>query len=292
MNLAYIVSAYKLPDQLARLVTRLNTESSHFFIHVDRKTDDATYRRMVTLLRPLSNVVFLEQHRCYYGGFGHVRATLKGITEIFRRRVTFDYAILLTGQDYPIRSNQEIADFFAAHHDQSFMNHFPLPFDEWDRGGLDRIDCWHLRPRGRYFRIRSRQGLRLTRRFPLGLRPFGGSPYWCLTSECIDYIHHFLQRTPRYTRFFGCVDVPDEIFFQTIVLNSPLAHTVVNDDLRYLEWRDPALAGGPAVLGEHDFRKIMSSSKLFARKFDMTQDAEILELIDAEVGSDRSSARA
>lgn len=86
--------------------------------------------------------------------------------------------------------------------------------------------------------------------------------------------------------------MPDEIFFQTIVLNSPLAHTVVNDDLRYLEWRDPALAGGPAVLGEHDFRKIMSSSKLFARKFDMTQDAEILELIDAEVGSDRSSARA
>jgi hypothetical protein len=42
MNLAYVLSAYKLPDQLIRLVLKLNSETSHFFVHVDRKTDDAT----------------------------------------------------------------------------------------------------------------------------------------------------------------------------------------------------------------------------------------------------------
>jgi hypothetical protein len=35
--------------------------------------------------------------------------------------------------------------------------------------------------------------------------------------------------------------VPDELFFQTIIMNSEHRHTVVNDDLRYLDWtREPA----------------------------------------------------
>jgi hypothetical protein len=46
------------------------------------------------------------------------------------------------------------------------------------------------------------------------------------------------------------------------------------------------VAGGPAVLGEHDFHKIVGSAKLFARKFDGSQDAAILDLIDATI-SDR-----
>src|SRR5215204_5633242 len=48
MSLAYIVSAYQLPDQLARLVAALDSQTCHFYIHVDRKTDDAVYRRIMT----------------------------------------------------------------------------------------------------------------------------------------------------------------------------------------------------------------------------------------------------
>ena len=72
------------------------------------------------------------------------------------------------------------------------------------------------------------------------------------------------------------------MFFHTIILNSPLQESVVNDDLRFLEWRNPETAGGPAILGTDDFGKIIASSKLFARKFDVTQDAEILDMIDKE----------
>ena len=48
---------------------------------------------------------------------------------------------------------------------------------------------------------------------------------------------------PDYVRFFEHVFVPDELFFQTIIMNSPLRDTVENDDLRYLDWsREPAPA--------------------------------------------------
>lgn len=80
-----------------------------------------------------------------FSDFGHVRATIKGIDEIFRRLFPFDYAILLTGQDYPIKSNRQIEDFFRRQEGRSFMQYFPLPADGWDYGGLDRINSWHLR---------------------------------------------------------------------------------------------------------------------------------------------------
>jgi hypothetical protein len=283
VNLAYIVSAYKLPEQLSRLVERLATDASLLLIHVDWKTDEQTYRRMVTSLARFDNVYFLRRHRCDYGGFGHVRATITGIDELVRRRVAFDYVTLLTGQDYPIKSNEQLAEFFRKHQGASFIDHFPLPTDGWEGGGLDRIESWHVRVRGRRLRIRARPRLRLTRRFPPGLRPFGGSSYWSLSRECIEWVHAFLRRRQSYIRFFKYVDVPDEIFFQTIVLNSPLRATLVNDDLRYLEWRNPAVAGGPAVLGKDDLGELARSGKLFARKFDVTQDEEILDLIDSRI---------
>lgn len=285
MNLAYIVSAYKLPEQLVRLVLRLNTDTSKFLIHVDRKTDEAVFRRMTEPLRHLSNVHFLERHRCFYGGFGHVRATLKGIDEIFRQRLPFDYVILLTGQDYPIKSNRHIEEFFSRHEGGSFIEYFPLPSDGWAGGGLDRIGAWHVRLGGTHVRIPGPARGKFRRRLPSGLRPFGGSAYWCLSRESIEYVHAFINRSRSYVRFFKHVNVPDEHFFHTILLNSPLKDTVVNDDLRYLEWRDTDVAGGPAVLRKDDYTNIMDAPELFARKFDVTQDPELLDMIDAAIAA-------
>lgn len=56
----------------------------------------------------------------------------------------------------------------------------------------------------------------------------------------------------------------------------------MNDDLRFINWKDVD-AGSPAVLVKNDFESLASSSKLFARKFDMNIDAEILDMIDREV---------
>jgi len=37
MKIAYIILAHKNPDQIKRLVLRLNTEGTSFFIHIDKK---------------------------------------------------------------------------------------------------------------------------------------------------------------------------------------------------------------------------------------------------------------
>jgi len=283
MKIAYIISAYKNPEQLVRLILRLNSDKTNFLVHVDKKTDKCIFDQIVCDTNHLANVYFLKRYRCYWGGFGHVQATTEGINEIFKRSIPFDCAILLTGQDYPIKTNEQIRTFLQEHDGKSFMEYFCLPSDNWEGGGLQRVELWHLRLRNRLFVFPKKHDSWLKRKFPENFRPFGGSSYWCLPRECITYIHKFTRNNSRFVNFFKFVDVPDEIFFQTIVMNSPLAGSVVNDDLRYIEWNDPN-SGSPAILGRHDFEKIASAPKLFARKFDVNVDAEVLDLIDQELG--------
>jgi hypothetical protein len=281
MRVAYIISAYKLPDQLIRLVRRLSTDSAGFFLHVDKKTNASIYQAMLNGVRDVPGVHFLQRHTCWWGGFGHVAATVEGLHMISRTGQSFDYVILLTGQDYPIKTNTYIDEFLHEHHETPFMEYFALPTQSWTNGGLDRIRSWHFRWK-RYLRVTPDARLPLKRRVPGGLKPFGGSSYWCLPRDCIEYICRFVDSHPSYTRFFKYVDVPDELYFQTIVLNSPFRTRVVNDDLRYTRWNDPESAS-PAVLGMDDLANLRRSTKLFARKFDTAKDRAILDAIDRSI---------
>jgi hypothetical protein len=279
MKLAYIISAYKYPDQLIRLIGRLATGDAQFLVHVDKRTDSAAYRTMVTGAERVASVRFLKRHTSYWGGFGHVAATLEGISELVRNEVEYDYAILLTGQDYPIKSNSHIQRFLRARRGQLFLEYFPLPHPEWQHQGMDRIEGWHWHVRGRYYRLTPGPRFPFKRKIPHGLRPFGGSSYWCLTRDSLEFVDRWTADHPRYVEFFKRVEVPDELFFQTIILNSPFRERVQNDNLRHVEWRDPESAS-PAILGAADFPTLAQSPKLFARKFDMTVDAGVLDLID------------
>jgi hypothetical protein len=274
-RIAYVVSAYKLPHQLERLLRRLAGPGVTFTVHVDRKTPQRDYEAMVGGTRDL-DVHFLPRHICHWGGWGHVRASLKGIDRLVGDEVPFDYVALLTGQDYPLSSPAAIADALGAAGGRSFMSWWPLPRPQWGaRGGLDRYEDWHV-----ITYRRAHLALPLRRSLPLGLTPYGGSPYWFLSRPLVDYVHGFVHENPAFARFFEHVFIPDELFFQTIVINSSLANTVENATLRYADWsREPA----PAVLTARDLDAIAASDALLARKFDETMDAEILDLIDARI---------
>lgn len=57
--------------------------------------------------------------------------------------------------------------------------------------------------------------------------------------------------------FMKYCDASDEIYFQTILLNSPYKDICVNDNLRYINWSKDR--EGPAILVEDDFEEITKS---------------------------------
>jgi hypothetical protein len=271
VRIAYVISAYRSPAQLGRLVRRLHTGAdTAFTVHVDKKTSRGTYAEMRAALDGL-DVRFLPRHACHWGGFGHVEASLKGLRAVMEHEPRPDYVVLLSGQDYPIKSNAFIRDFLDRADGRSFFLHFALPTENWTNGGLDRIRNWHVRYRGLHL------SLPLRRRLPNGLVPWGGSAYWIVSNRAARTILEFVEANPSYVRFFRHVDIPDELFFQTILLNSAEADRCVNFRLHHTEWsRHPA----PAILTGEDYPHLVSSTCLFARKFDPAVDETVLDRVD------------
>jgi core-2/I-Branching enzyme len=276
-RVTYIVIAHKNPHQVVRLLHRLASDRTTFVVHVDRRAGSDVEDAIRNGARALGDVRFLDRRRCFWGGFGMVAATVAAFDELVRGSVAFDHAVLLSGQDYPLRSAADIERFLGAAAGRCFMTHAHLPTPFWPDGGLNRIEQFHLV---------SHHALHLTvpwrRRIPGGLDPFGGGAWHCLARPVVEHVVAFIRSNPTFVRFFEHVLHPDELFFQTIVMNSPFAPTVVDDHLRYVDWADSV--GSPAVLETADLGRLIESDKLFARKFDTAVDSTILDLLDEHIG--------
>jgi hypothetical protein len=279
MRIDYLIRAHTAPEQLARLVQRLDEGDARFYVHVNKLTDDETFEAMKQALGGRDNVVWLPRVACYWGGFSLLEATLVGIEGILASGDPPDYAILLSGQDYPLRPPREIEAFLEARRGRNFLHHFHLPAEGWagEGGGLNRV-------RYPYFeRIRYKTRLLrlpIPRRFPPGLEPYGGMALWALTGEALAGVMRFVAERPDVLRFFRRTKMPDELFFQTVMLSTPLAGSVENEFLHYMDWSEGS--AHPAILRAADLPKLRSSAKLFARKFDASVDTEILDLLDQE----------
>ena len=79
-------------------------------------------------------------------------------------------------------------------------------------------------------------------------------------------------------RFASC---GDEVYKQTIIGNSFLFNSVYDkvDDykgcMRFIDWNK----GNPYIFRSIDFEQLMSSDRMFARKFDEKVDIDIVERI-------------
>jgi hypothetical protein len=279
MQVAYIILCHKLPEQVVRLVRRLQGNHAGFFIHVDRRADVLVYDKIAAEVGPDSNVSMLERQPLTWGSFGHVAATSVALEEIGPSRRPFDVVFLLTGQDYPVRSNAEILAFLQANSGRSFLHAFRVHDVEkspWGERGPNRYRHWHL------YWLRRHLELPARRRMPGRLEPYGGSAYWCLTAEAVDYVCTFMRTNTKFEPFFRHVASPEEMFFQTILMNSPVADRVRADveyGVHYIDWS--VRRSHPRILTVDDLETIRSSTHVFARKFDITVDSSVLDELDS-----------
>jgi hypothetical protein len=275
--------AHQRPESVARLVRRLLAPDHGFFVHYDLNRSDADFQRLVAEFATLPNVYFLKRHRCRWGNAGIVMGMLEGIAELARRNFIYDYAIQLSGQDYPLKTDTEIRARLAA--GGSFMESTSWPMPEWENGrAIKRIENFHLHlPVAPWLRKLGWQPMwqhltvPMKRNIPGGLHPHFGSAFWCLHRSCLKWIHDYVTQHPEYVRFFQPALLPEECFFQTLLMNSPLASSINRRTLTHIEWRPP----WPGIMTLADLPRLQASDCLFARKFDPVVDAEILDALDA-----------
>jgi hypothetical protein len=289
MKPAYIISVHKRPDLVIRLVESLSPNP--ISIHVDKKSE--IFDSLNEALGSHRNVTFLPRHTSYWGLFGSVRSNIEGMKWFVG--TSCDYAISLTGQCYPLKSNDDIELELARLQGKSLIESKKFPVADWgnDYGGYKRLDRFYfsvnhplykkLRPFDVISRglgsdevLRQVRHIRLWRRKPpLNMHPYGGSAYWCLSRQCVEYVLGFLHAHPEVLRFFSTTFAPDEMFFQTILANSPFEEDVTSSLIHYTEWSEKK--SNPVILGKAQIHAAIASGAWFGRKL---EDIEALDYIE------------
>jgi Core-2/I-Branching enzyme len=301
MRLAYIVLAHRAPKQVALLLSALRSSSARLYLHVDRRMPLKPFTRAVSAIG-VHDAVVLPRHASRWGGIEVVDATLDG----FSRGLAdgCEYFVLISGQDFPLRPSDEIVAYLASSQARSYLQYWPVEASVHRFHGRDRTEFYayyvfgrrniciprgddvsHLNRRGRALNalLRVRTAFKLPRHHPRYARPFMGSAWLNLSRVAVEYILEFVNDHPDYRRYHEHTWVPDEMFFQTILLGTDFAntHEVVGDNLRFLK-HGPGYH--PRTLVAADLREIIGSRKLFARKFDSEADSDVLAQLAQRVG--------
>jgi hypothetical protein len=280
VKIAYVMPVHKNPAQAARLVERLADRDAVVIVHVDALADDSVERELRAATRQLGTVELLERRRCRWGGFGIVDVALRAFRVLLDRTVAFEYVLYVTGQDYPLAPAAALDARLREADGRSLLGAMPLPVPFWPHGGADRVERWHL-----VSRVALHLPLPWQRRPPAGLVLHGGGAYWALSRAAVEHVDGLIHDRPELLRYFRHVLHPDELFFQTLLMSSELAPNVIPEHLHYVSWdADP----GPKILRVDDLDALAASGKLFARKFDLEVDAEVLDLIDERLLQQRN----
>lgn len=295
INLAYLVLAHNTPNHLSNLLDALNSPNVQFFIHIDRKSDELLFEEKIHH----QNVTFIRDRvSIYWGEFSIVQATINLIREALKSEIKFDYLILISGSDYPLKNAVYINDYFTQRVGTEFINLVEMPNPKANKL-LDRL--YRYKPQTLYnnsfyrtgikiFSVITNKVLRWKRDYNKvlkHLKPYAGSQWWALSADACQYILCFVESNPKIVKFFKNTWIPDELFFQTIIGNSKFKTNVARN-LTFAEWKSiehPEFLNLEHLERFEKMDKIMEDNiygkgeLLFARKF-RDDSSELTDFID------------
>jgi hypothetical protein len=290
MKIAYLVLAHNNPAHLQRTIQALAYDDCAFFIHVDRKSDINAFSGLAG-----RNVFFAEKRiAVYWGEYSQVQAILSLLRQASRAPVAYDYFVLISGSDYPLRSGRYIQEFLAANQGWEFMNMVKMPAAGKPISRINTLRFQSNKPIRRFgAKVLARLGLaqRDYRKYLGGLEPYAGSTWWALTRNATAYVLEFVENNQEVVKFFENVFAADEAFFHTILGNSPFKFRM----RRNLLYEDTSVQGPhPALISERHVALLEANDKvlvedvfgsgeaLFARKFSEDR-LDLLQRIDAMI---------
>jgi hypothetical protein len=292
MKIAYLAFIYKNPRLLKRTIEHLSCKDSAFFIHVDLKSN---LDEFAAIHGP--NVYFLKQRiPVYWAEFSGNRAIMLLIKEALAARKKYDYLVLLSGSEYPLRSKEYIQRFLETNCGIEFMTIVRMPNKAAGKP-ISRINTLRIRSHRPVYRtfVRMLAKFGLAQRDHVkylgNLKPYAGNTWWTLTREACEHLVDFEKQNPHVTKYFEECFAPEEMYFHTILGNSPFGSRM-RRNLLYEDWLGQK--DHPAMINEKHLVFFESQNEvcvqdhhgpgelLFARKFS-DHNFELLERMDTMI---------
>lgn len=280
MRHAYLILAHASDLVFQTLIRSLDDESNDIYVHMDVKNADYD-QSLIESLPVKSHLYHVERHDCRWADYSLVEAELS-LLSAATHNGEYGYYHLLSGADLPIKSQAYIHSFFSRNSGKEFVR-FHSPRFLFS----DRVNYYYpyLRTIGR--RYKKLRHITVAIQKLLGIRRNSsvdyqkGTQWFSITDAFARYI---LSKREWIAQIFAGTYIPDELFVQTLLINSPYRENLYrqqfDNDLasiqRLIDWE----RGTPYVFRASDYQELKDSPYLFARKFDARIDIEIVHKIE------------
>lgn len=302
MKVCYLIQTHKNPEQIYRLVRTIKKTSADSQVIISH--DFSSCNLDVSALETFSGVWVLSG-KGGRGDFSIIEGYLDVVDWLLKRNIDFDWLINLTGQDYPIQSISQIEKELAETSYDGFLEYFEVfskqshwsmakgrsrycyryeqflkNLPEWQKELLKPLKIInYVQP---FFRLNFSYGVavgvRTSTPFNEKFICYGGSFFCTLSRKCVQYLDDFYKANQDVVDYYRAVDVSDESFIQTVLVNSRL-FKLCNDCKRYFDF-SKTRNGRPGILTTNDYPALVESNAHFARKFDVAQDSNILDMLE------------
>jgi hypothetical protein len=276
MTIHYGVLAHNNPIHLAELIRALSPHP--VYIHLDAKSDLRDFAG-IERVHFVANRLDVK-----WAGWSLVGATLALLSDILPFIDENDYVVLLSGDSYPLQPQDAIVDFFSSSNGAQFINTVRMPSTVVEKP-LTRISRFYVEydPRDQrkhlFARLINKMSIPRSYEKAFGdLRPYCGSQWWALSGAAVKWVSKEIESRKRFVKFAKNTCVPDEYFFQTLLMASPYAGSI-RKSVMYADFTD-ARGPRPSRIAERHIEMIGAAENhsvehagygtgpvLFARKF-------------------------
>jgi len=295
--IAYHLLAHKNPAQVERLFRVLYHPGDVFVLHFDRSAPRALHALGERLASAHSNVRVLRPRKILWGGSAMAEVQIAAMQAALKLGGAWTHFINLTGQDFPLKSRAEVlARLDPA---RSYLTWFnPVESGLWNNART-RLTRYHLHwpwlnallaVPGLGRMLRALCGWinqlpyvpRCSRRWPDFFVYYGGSNHVALSRVTARYLVEAPDAV-RIRRWLLPAGHSSEIVFQSVLLNSPLVDTLVNENWREIDF--PMHAPNPRTFTTSDLPQLLACPALYGRKFDEQVDAQILDKLERHISA-------
>lgn len=299
MKHAFLIIAHNNWVQIKQVLKAMDYKDVDFYIHVNSKVDEPDKKEFQNLCN-YSKIIFSDRVPIIWGDFGICNASLV-LLDCARKNKEYDYYHLLTGSCLPLLSMCNLDKWFEKNRYENLSKSKMTNYIEASVASEEmsqRVSlynfCVPLWGNKNAFIRKIGTGtdhlLRIIQKL-IGVNRFKsdqiviykGSPWWSLSNEFVEYVISKKQWIEE--RFSKNTFAADEYAIQTVLMNSVFRDTVFepqngeNKNLRLIDFNGGNGYGSPRIWKIKDKERINTTTNLFARKFDMRIDEDIIDMV-------------
>ncbi len=281
---AFLVMAHKDDETLRTLLRTLDDSRNDIFIHMDSKNTGWDEDSVLASVNK-AGIILIPRISVTWGGYSQIACEL-GLLSAAVARGHYSFYHLLSGQDLPIKSQDQIHSFFDSCGGKEFIR-----FENHNRDYRRRIGghvIWNVFGKSKsQIVLRKVNGflsrpLQYFRKPARGLKLMKGDNWFSITDELARYV---VENAYSIRSVFWDSMCGDELFLQTFAWNADKHFDFYrmpgegNSDgiMRLIDWGEDE---SPRVYTIDDLDAIKNSRMMFARKFDFGFDPEIVRAVE------------